>query len=344
MEPVIIVAYDGVQPIDVAGPHEAFSFANDALAERGRPPAYELAVVAATPEVTSGSGLRLGATTLAEHGPVRGGTLVIPGGRGARRPVAAPLRAWLADARPDRLLLACTGSFLAAAVGLIGTPTPGVADGPAPTPAARSPFGRRRVTTHWRYADNLAATHPGLDVDPDPVWLQDGPVWSSGGVTAGIDLALAVVAADLGGAIAQEVARTLVMYVHRPGNQSQFAAPVWRERATDDRIRGIERALAADPGGDHSVDSLAARAGMSPRHFQRLFAQQTGRPVGTYLAELRITTAQRLLAQTDHPTATVARLAGFGSHESMRRTFGSQLGVSPTAYRSAFARPDSALA
>ena len=128
--------------------------------------------------------------------------------------------------RQDRLLLACTGSFLAAAVGLIGTPTPGVADGPAPTPAGRSPFGRRRVTTHWRYADNLAATHPGLDVDPDPVWLQDGPVWSSGGVTAGIDLALAVVAADLGGAIAQEVARTLVTvsYTHLDVYKRQVGA------------------------------------------------------------------------------------------------------------------------
>ena len=322
MESVVVVAYDGVQPIDVVGPHEAFALANDVLAERGDAAAYGLAVVGPVAQVTSGSGVRLGTDPISEHGTVRGGTLLVPGGRGARGCTDRVLLDWLADARPDRLLLVCTGSYLAAAAGLVG--------------AATSHFGAPTVTTHWRYADDLAAAYPGLDVDPEPVWLRDGSVWSSGGITAGLDLTLAVIAHDLGGAVAQDVARRLVMYVHRPGNQSQFAAPVWRERATDDRIRAIERVLVAEPAGEHSVDALATRAGMSARHFQRVFARQTGRPVGAYLAEVRLAAAQRLLTQTDHPGATVARLAGYGSEESMRRAFTSHLGCSPTAYRLRF--------
>lgn len=321
MEPMVVVAYDGVQPIDVVGPYEAFAFANDALTRRGEAPAYDLSIVGPTREVTAGSGVRLGADPLGEHGPVQGGTLLIPGGRGARGPVAPELTDWLARARPRRLLVVCTGAYLAADAGLIGGPMG---------------FGGCRVTTHWKYADDLAHAHPGLRVDPEPVWLRDGNVWSSGGITAGLDLAVAVIGHDLGAAIAQDVARTLVMYVQRPGNQSQFAEPVWVERANDDRIRAVERAMAARPGDDHSVGALAARAGMSPRHFQRLFSAQTGRPVGAYLADLRLGAAERLLTQTDHPTPTVARLAGFGSEESMRRVFTSQLGVAPTAYRSRF--------
>lgn len=312
VEDVTFVAFDGIQPLDLVGPHEAFSAANRLLVADGKNSAYRLRVAAVRDQAVSTSGLRLATDPL----PARHlDTLVVPGGEGARDLAGSGLEEWLPAARPRRLLTVCTGAMLAADAGLL--------DG-------------HRVTTHWASSSELAGRHPQVTVDPKPVWIRDGEVWSSGGVTAGIDLALAVIAADHGARLAHEVARWLVMFMRRPGNQSQFAAPVWLERARDDRIRRVQTLVEADPSSEHRIEAIAARESLSTRHFQRLFAEQTGMPFGTYLMELRVTTAQRALVQSDLPVATIARMSGFGSDESLRRTFVDRLGVTPTAYRHHF--------
>src|SRR5215469_17634722 len=205
---VVFVAFDGVQPIDVVGPHEVFANAGETAASLGRRGGYRVRVASARGgPVRTQSGLELGTVPLPGLGE-RIDTLVLPGGTGSRAASADPeLIAFVcaAASRCRRVATVCTGAFIAAAAGLL--------DG-------------RRVTTHWAAARELAAGYPAVDVDPDPLYIRDGPVWTSAGVTAGIDLALALVADDLGADVAQLVARLLVMFPHRPGGQSQFATPV----------------------------------------------------------------------------------------------------------------------
>lgn len=313
-EPVTVVAFPGVQSLDVTGPWEVLAGANQHRAARGGRPAYDLRLVGAEAEVASESGLVLAADALGE--PVRAGTLVVPGGRTAAAEDAhADLVAWLAACRPTRLLSVCSGAFLCARAGLLSG---------------------RRVATHWSVSRDLGRRFPDVTVDHDALYVHDGPVWTSGGVTSGIDLALAVVAADHGARVAQEIARWLVMFLHRPGHQAQFSGPVWLERATEKRIAAAQRAIDADPAATHRVDDLAAQFAMSPRHFQRLFACETGLTVGRYLTELRLETAKRLLVQSDLGLDTVAAKAGLGSAESLRRVFGERLGTTPGAFRARF--------
>ncbi|MGC4880548.1 GlxA family transcriptional regulator [Micromonospora sp. DT43] len=314
VERVTVVAFPGVQSLDIAGPWEVLTGANRHRATRGEQPAYDLTLAGAEPEVASESGLIMVAEALGE--PVRAGTLVVPGGRTA---VAgdehADLVAWLRECRPTRLLSICSGAFLCARAGLLSG---------------------RRVATHWSVSRDLGRRFSDLTVDHDALYVHDGPVWTSGGVTAGIDLALAVVAADHGARVAQEIARWLVMFLHRPGQQTQFSGPVWLERATEKRVAAVQRAIEADPTATHRVDDLAAQFALSPRHFQRLFARETGLTVGRYLAELRLETAKRLLVQSDLALDAVAARSGFGSAESLRRVFGERLGTTPGAFRERF--------
>ncbi|MFG1872040.1 GlxA family transcriptional regulator [Micromonospora arborensis] len=314
VERVTVVAFPGVQSLDIAGPWEVLTGANRHRAARGEPPAYDLTLAGAETEVASESGLVMVAEALGE--PVRAGTLVVPGGRTA---VAgdehADLVAWLRECRPTRLLSICSGAFLCARAGLLSG---------------------RRVATHWSVSRDLGRRFSDLTVDHDALYVHDGPVWTSGGVTAGIDLALAVVAADHGARVAQEIARWLVMFLHRPGQQTQFSGPVWLERATEKRVAAVQRAIEADPTATHRVDDLAAQFAMSPRHFQRLFARETGLTVGRYLTELRLETAKRLLVQSDLALDAVAARSGFGSAESLRRVFGERLGTTPGAFRERF--------
>ena len=210
---VVFVAFDGVQPIDVAGPHEVFANAAEAAASLGRRGGYRVRVASARGGlIRTESGLELGTVPLPGPGePID--TLVLPGGTGSRAASTDPdLIAFVraAASRCRRVAAVCTGAFIAAAAGLL--------DG-------------RRVTTHWAAAAELQAEYPALEVDPDPLYIRDGPVWTSAGVTAGIDLALALVADDLGTEVAQTLARWMVMFLHRPGGQTQFATPVWMPRA-----------------------------------------------------------------------------------------------------------------
>ncbi|MEI7547996.1 MAG: DJ-1/PfpI family protein, partial [Actinomycetota bacterium] len=245
---VVIVAFPGVQSLDVVGPFEVFAGATQLV-----PEAYTVALCATAPgPITSESGLAVTAAALPlPHQPID--TLVLPGGNGvhdARQD--ATLIDWIRTTAPRcrRVATVCTGTFLAAQAGLL--------DG-------------RTVTTHWARAALLQSEFPALAVDPDPIYLRDGSVWTSAGVTAGIDLSLALVEDDHGTAVAQTVARWLVMFLHRPGGQTQFAAPVWAPRAERSTVRAVQALVEAAPGGDHRLPTMAAAAAMSVRHFSRVF-------------------------------------------------------------------------
>jgi transcriptional regulator GlxA family with amidase domain len=317
---VVIIAFDGVQPLDITGPHEVFAGANAALAHLSpTAPRYRLHVVSVDGgQVVAESGLRLGADALATapNGPLD--VLLLPGGSGVDAACDDQrLVDYIAHAAPRarRLVTVCSGTFLAAAAGLLD---------------------ERRVTTHWARAKELHARHPAIDVDPDPIFVRDGNVWTSAGVTAGIDLALALVEDDHGADIAQLVARWLVMFLRRPGGQTQFATPVWNDRPAPGPIRAAQESIEADPGGDHRVVVLAERVGMSERHFIRCFSSSVGATPAQYVAAVRTEAARRALESTPDTVEAIARRCGFGTSETMRRTFARRLGVSPDAYRNRF--------
>lgn len=315
---VVLPVFDGVQSLDVVGPHDVLMGTTELLAARGKPGGYRITTVASRPgSIATASGLRLGAdAALPESGEI--GTLLVPGGPGARSLAAdTEFVGWLRRAaeRSRRVAAVCTGTFLVAATGLL--------DGLA-------------ATTHWRYAEKLAGAHPAVDVRSDAIYLRQGRIWTSAGVTAGIDLALALVEADHDAEVAQQVARELVVFLRRPGGQSQFAGPVWAPPATRPAVRAAQDLIHADPTADLRVPTLAARVGMSERHFSREFTRLLATPPGDYVEQVRVDTARRLL-ETEPVLVTVAAArAGFGSAETMRRAFLRRLGVAPDHYRQRF--------
>lgn len=316
--PIWFIAADGMQALDLVGPHEVFAAANqaaDALAIEGR--RYRLEIVSPSGgSIATESPLRLSASPLPAPAAISG-TLMVPGGVGARIGENADLIEWLRDAGPraDRVATVCTGAFLAARAGLL--------EG-------------KRVTTHWAWAEHLAGEHPAVSVEPDAIWVRDDPLWSSAGVTSGIDLALAMVEADLGAAVAQTVARWFVVFLRRPGGQSQFAGPVWSGAAETEPVRLAQDTIHADVTADLRLDTLAARVGMSSRHLARRFEAEIGVTPARYVETVRLEAAQRLLEETSSGVAVIAAESGLGSPESLRRCFQRRLGISPTAYRDRF--------
>ena len=314
---VWILLFPGVQALDVTGPHEVLSGANRAADELGEPgPRYSLRLVTPGPGgvVTTESGLGLAAEPIPDLGAPT--TLIVPGGDGVHAAVDGVRQATARlVAGADRVATVCSGAFLVA--------TTGRADG-------------RRVATHWARARQLAERHPEVMVDPEAIWIRDGDLWSSAGVTAGVDLALAIVEHDLGAQVAQVVARWLVVPLRRPGGQSQFAAPDWAALSPVDPIRHAQQAVLAEPGADHRVEVLAATVGLSARHFSRLFAAEVGQTPARYVERVRVDRARTLLESTDHGLVSVAGRCGFGSGETLRRAFHRQLGVSPDDYRRHF--------
>jgi transcriptional regulator GlxA family with amidase domain len=310
---VAVLAFDGVQLLDVTGPAEVFTTANVHGAR------YDLSVVSATGEdVRTSSGVRIGVDEPADRPAGRLGTFVVPGRPDWRRAVAdrrlIDLVAVMA-ARSARTASVCAGAFLLAEAGLL--------DG-------------RRAATHWRLAADLAAAYPRISVQPDPVFVRDGPLLTSAGVTAGIDLALAMVEEDHGAPLARAVARELVVFMARPAGQSQFSARLTPREARHPALRQVMDAVGADPAAAHHMDVLARAAGVSPRHLGRLFRSETGMSPGQYVESVRLEAARALLEAGSDPVDAVAEQAGFGSAESMRRTFQQILGVPPTAYRARF--------
>ena len=316
--PVVFVAFDGVNLVDIAGPHEVFGSAGDAAASLGRRGGYRVRVASAHGgPVRTERGLELGTVPLPDPGE-RIDTLVLPGGSGSRAAGADPdLVAFVraVGGRCRRVATVCTGAFIAAAAGLL--------DG-------------RRVATHWVAAAELQARYPTLAVDPDPLYIRDGQVWTSAGITAGIDLALALVADDLGADVARTLARWMVMFLHRPGGQSQFATPIWVPRAERSALRAVQDRVESAPNGDHRLPVLAAAASMSERHFSRVFTAEVGQSPGRFVERVRVEAARADLEAGDDTLDLVAERCGLGSAESLRRVFHRHLGVSPDAYRRRF--------
>ncbi|MFF8191195.1 GlxA family transcriptional regulator [Streptomyces bobili] len=308
---VLVVLFDDVQSLDVTGPVEVF-----AGADKHVPGTYRVRTASLDGgAVRTSSGLTLVPDTALADAP-DAHTLLVPGGQGTRGPDPR-LTDWLCEHGPraERLVSVCTGAILLAEAGLL--------DG-------------RRVTTHWAYAGTLARNHPAIEVDAEPVYVRDGHVSTSAGVTAGIDLALALVEEDLGREVALGVARHLVVFLRRPGNQAQFSAQLRAQTARREPLREVQRWITEHPDGDLSVESLAARALLSPRHFARAFRAETGLTPGRYVDRVRLEHARRLLEDTGDGVEEVSRASGYGTPEAMRRAFVKALATSPAEYRRRF--------
>ena len=317
-----MVTYPGVQLLDVVGPLEVFAAASEAVGVHGAEATargYEITVVGSAPgTVRASSGLTIGVDRAYEDLPDEIDTLIVAGGHGTARAFREPrileaVRAGAARAR--RTCSVCTGAFVLAAAGLL--------DG-------------RRATTHWGSADDLARRFPEVDVDPDPIFVRDGDVWTSAGVTAGMDLALALVEDDLGRDLALEVSRRMVFFLKRPGGQSQFSAQLAGQAADRDPLRELQAWVVEHPAEDHAVERLAARVSMSPRNFSRVFAKQVGLSPGRFVERVRVEAARRRLEESPGSVDAVASDVGFGTAETMRRAFLRQIGVGPSAYRERF--------
>ncbi|MGW3247360.1 GlxA family transcriptional regulator [Streptomyces sp. NPDC001070] len=311
MHRVAILVYDGVALLDVAGPAEVFGEANRLGA------GYRIALLSATgDDVTSSIGVRIAVDggPASEPDPA---TFVMPGGVVYPR---APVTRELIEAarglagRSGRVASVCSGAFVLAAAGLL--------DG-------------RRATTHWKIAGELAARHPKIRVEPDAIYVRDGTTYTSAGVTAGIDLALALVEEDHGPDVSREVARALVVYLQRAGGQSQFSAPLQVPPPRTPALRAVVDLVTANPAGNHSLDELSGHLNLSPRHLTRLFREELSTTPARYVESIRFDIAKALLDQ-GHTATQAASLAGFPSYESLRRVFVRELSISPAAYQRRF--------
>lgn len=315
---VVILAFPDAQLLDIAGPAQVFATAAEIHGDIPVP-AYRVTVVSRDGgPVTTSAGVTLMTCPLADAGPVD--TLIVSGGAGVDAAAAdARIVDWLRGAAKTarRSCSVCTGAFALAAAGVL--------DG-------------RRAVTHWRSCAELAARYPAVRVEKDPIFIEDGTVWTSAGVTAGIDLALAMVERDLGRRLALQVAQRLVVFLKRPGGQAQFSAALAAQASDDGAFGALHDWMAANLAADLRVDALADRAGMSVRNFARLYRARTGTTPAKAVAAMRVEAARTMLEETAVPVADVARRCGYGEEEAMRRAFLKGLGVAPGRYRSRFAQ------
>jgi transcriptional regulator GlxA family with amidase domain len=316
---VEILAFPSVQLLDVTGPLQVFATANE-IAAGGAEDAASYSVNVVAPgggTVTTSSGLAV----LAQCLPLTEAgldTLLVAGGPGVASAAAdASLVDWLRDraGRARRVGSVCTGAFLLAEAGVL--------DG-------------RRAVTHWSMCADLARRFPAVRVETDPIFVRDGLVWTSAGVTAGIDLALALVQEDLGRGVALAVARYLVVFLKRPGGQAQFSAALSLQMA-DDRFGVLHEWIAENLTEDLSLPALARRAAMSERSFSRHYVDATGLTPARAIEQFRLEAARRLLSDSQLPVKRIAQRCGFGSEETMRRSFLRLLSVAPQDYRARFA-------
>lgn len=312
---VVILAFPDVQPLDVTGPAQVFAAANSLGAA-----AYRIDVAAQDLEpiaTLSGYAILPAAKLASVRGPID--TLLVPGGHGTRAAIAdEDLVPFIARAAQHsrRVASVCTGAFLLARTGLL--------DG-------------RRATTHWAWCAALRRAYPAIEVLDDPIFVNDGNLWTSAGVTAGMDLALALVEEDHGPRLALEIARQLVLFVKRPGGQAQFSAQLAAQAAEREPLRELQAWMVDHLEADLSVAALAQRAYMSERNFARAFKAETGMTPAAYVEALRVERARLALETTTEPVEAIARRCGFGTPETMRRAFARRLSVSPAAYRMRFA-------
>jgi transcriptional regulator GlxA family with amidase domain len=310
------VAYDGVTALDLIGPYEVFGTAN-ALSEQGAA-LYQPVIVAPTlAPIVSDTGISLQpAADFASSGEFD--TIVTPGGPGLRdASIQSLVSAWLKQRAPQtrRMVSVCTGLYGLAAAGLM--------DG-------------RRAATHWRWAQHAARSFPGVTVDSNLLYIEDPPVYSSAGVTAGIDLALALLEQDQGSSLALAVARELVIYFKRPGGQSQYSEPLRFQSSAVNRFSDLAAWLPAHLAERLTIEDMAARVNLSPRHFARRFTAEFGMTPGTYVETLRLETARERLAAPGQTVESVSASVGFKSSDVFRRAFERHYGVAPGLYRRHF--------
>lgn len=313
---VVILAYDNALLLDVASTMQVFATYNMLLGTPEQPP-YAVRVVSARGGLLATSaGLAIQTQPLPDPRDID--TLIVCGGAGRHQAVRDDalldwVRAAAAGAR--RVCSVCSGAFVLAAAGLLA---------------------RRRVTTHWKYCAELRSSHPELQVEEDAIFVNDGKFWTSAGVTSAIDLMLALLKQDHGHARTMQVARHMVVFMKRPGGQSQFSQLLAGQSSGRESFSDLIEWISEHLSEDLDVECLAARVHMSPRHFTRTFSEQLHCPPAKFVERMRIETARRLLEETPLQVVAVAERCGFGDEERMRRAFLRQLKVSPSAYRERF--------
>lgn len=314
---VVVVAYDGAELLDTTGPIEVFNMLNRCLGA----PGYRIVLLAETDApVVSSAGIRLVPDGCWQEDCGEVDTIVVVGSPDdalARALENRQMIEWLRFAahRARRVVSVCTGAFLLAEAGLL--------DG-------------HRVTTHWLDLDRLARQYPGVKVEPDAIYVRDGNIATSAGVTAGLDMTLALVEEDFGRKLALAVARRLVMYLKRPGGQAQFSTQLRAQMVDGGPLAFLLAGLRQDPAASYTVEELALRSAMSPRNFARVFLRETGTTPARYLEQLRLERAIGMLEDGSFPIAQVAKESGFSCAEQFRRTFMKQMGITPVGYRKRF--------
>ncbi len=320
MKRVIIVAMVPALELDVIGPLTVFSMANEILEARSAgsgPYATEVVSGGTSRTIRGQNGIALAATH--RYDEVRGpiDTLLVAGGSGARGPISPRLIDWIRRraVKVRRLGSVCTGAFVLARAGLL--------EG-------------RRVATHWAHADVLAKRHPGLTIDANSIWVKDHNVYTSAGVCAGMDLALALVEEDHGSEVALQIARHLVVYLRRPGGQAQFSVALAGQASAKHEFRDLSVWIIEHLTADLRVPALAERVNMSERNFARAFTREVGLSPGRFVERARYDRARDRLESTDENIDEIAAQCGYGSAEVLRRTFWRQAGVTPKQYRDRF--------
>jgi transcriptional regulator GlxA family with amidase domain len=312
-----IIGYPGVVALDVVGPFDAFAIASDLAG--GPTPRYRCVLLSPTRDpFKAESGLQFLPDYSLEHVRAEFDTVLVAGGGGARDPaISAPIAAWLKRRAPRcrRIGSVCIGIYALAPSGLL--------DG-------------RRATTHWRFAADVARRFPAVTVDPDAIYIESGPFWTSAGITAGIDLALALIEADFGSELALAVAREMVVYLKRDGGQAQYSAPLRFQTAARDRLSDLIAWVSSHPQQDLSVEALAARICVSPRNLTRQFVRAFGLPPGRLVEILRLDEARRRMTVTQTPIARIAESVGFHSPDVFRRAFERRFHTTPRHYRERF--------
>jgi transcriptional regulator GlxA family with amidase domain len=311
-----LIGFDGVVAIDLTGPAEAFAVANGAVSDPK--PSYELVVIAPSSQpFVAESGLIIKPQRTFKTAPPLD-TLIIPGGSGLREPdvnrsVSAFVKARAGCTR--RIASVCTGIYALAATGLLSG---------------------RKVATHWHHAHNVARRFPDFEVDGNAIFIKDGPFYTSGGATAGIDLALFLIEEDYGQQVSLTVARELVVYLKRSGGQEQYSQPLQFQMESVSRFAELTTWMLSHLNDDLSVEALAGKACLCPRHFSRRFKSEFGTSPADFVERLRLDEARRRLSNGDNSVENVGVSLGFKSADSFRRAFERRLGVSPSEYRRRF--------
>jgi transcriptional regulator GlxA family with amidase domain len=319
MKKIVMLSLPPAQGVDVMGPLEVFGLASRMLAEESGRPGYETELVTNSADLVIPTSSGIGINAHKHYGQVTGrvDTLFIAAGAGTRVPADPVLLAWLREmARQTRRVCSvCTGAFLLANAGLLNG---------------------KRATTHWRYVESFAQQYPGVSWDPHPIWVQDGNIYTSAGISAGMDLALALIEEDHGNALALAVARRMVIFLRRPGSQAQFSVALAAQATKRRGLGDLQAWIAENLTKDLSIEVLAQRAAMSPRNFVRVFSRELGNTPARYVEQVRVEAARTQLALTGDSMDVIADRCGFSSAELLRRCFLRHFKIAPRQYRKHF--------